>query len=122
MWVNFSVLGSNTDSAPVDHTIPVLGSMRTVCLPTVSWYSITCLVRGSQRPSLLDPCSVSHTLPSGCGTAEWIAAVPMLGTGDSLISPVTGLRFAVLFAPPPHRPPTLPPFTVPPPTSLRSRP
>src|SRR5215831_9380869 len=100
MWVNFSVLGSNTDSAPVDHTIPVLGSMRTVCLRALSWYSVICLVCGSQRPSLLEPCSVSHTLPSGCGTAEWIAAVPMLGTGYSFISPVTGLRFAILLARP----------------------
>src|SRR5258708_19486838 len=100
MWVDLCGLGSKSESAPVDHTIPVLGSMRTVCLPTVSWYSITCLVRGSQRPSLLDPCSVSHTLPSGCGTAEWIAAVPMLGTGYSVISPVTGLRFAILLARP----------------------
>src|SRR5215471_16346721 len=107
MWVNFSVLGSNTDRTPVDHTIPVLGSTRTVCLRmaapefgSASRYSVISLVLGSQRPSLFEPCSVSHTLPSGAGTAEWIAAVPKFGTGYSFISPVTGLRLAILLARP----------------------
>src|SRR5271154_2754089 len=100
MWSYFSVLGSNRVIAPVDHTYPVLGSTRTVCLPTVSGYSVISRVLGSQRPSLLEPCSVSHTLPSGAGTAEWIAAVPRLGTGYSVTTPVTGSRWPILLARP----------------------
>src|SRR5256885_9824808 len=100
MWSNFSVLGSKRVSAPVDQTKPVFGSILTVCLPTVSWYSVIVSVFGSQRPSLFEPCSVSHTEPSGCGTAEWIAAVPTWDAGYSFISPVAGLSFAILLARP----------------------
>ena len=35
---------------------------------------------------------MSHTVPSGAGTAEWIAAVPTFGTGNSFISPVVGIE------------------------------
>src|SRR3981081_4534553 len=100
MWVYFSVLGSKRVNAPVDQTWPVLGSMRVGGLRLSSWDSVIFCVCGSQRPSLFEPCWVSHTLPSGAGTAEWMAAVPTLGTGNSLISPVSGLSRAILLARP----------------------
>jgi hypothetical protein len=43
---------------------------------------------------------VSQTLPSSAGTAEWIAAVPRLGTGYSVTTPVTGSRWPILLAAP----------------------
>src|SRR5712671_5323284 len=99
MWTKVSVLGSNRLRPPVDHTWP-LASTRAVCLPQSSWYSVIFWVLGSHLPSLFEPCSVSHTLPSGAGTAEWMAAVPTLGTGNSLISAVVGSSRAILLARP----------------------
>ena len=99
MCVNFSVFGSKRVSPPVDHTIPS-GAIRTVCLPHESWYSVTFSVFGSHLPSLFEPCCVSHTVPSGAGMAEWIAAVPRCGTGYSFISPVFGSSRAILLARP----------------------
>ena len=45
----------------------------------------------------LAPASVSHTEPSGAGTAEWISAGPGFGTRNSLISPLAGLKRAMRF-------------------------
>src|SRR5258708_31999164 len=99
MWVNFSVLGSNTESPPVDHTRPS-GVRRMVCLRKSSWYSTIFWVLGSQRASFLEPASVIQTEPSGAGTAEWISAGPMLGTGNSIISPGCELNLMNLLASP----------------------
>ena len=68
-----------------------------VCLRQSSWNSLIFSVAGSQRPSFLAPASVSHTEPSGAGTAEWISAGPGCGTRNSLISPLAGLKRAMRF-------------------------
>ena len=56
-----------------------------------------------------------QTEPSGAGTAEWISAGPMLGTGNSVISAVCGLNRITLLACPysgVQRNPSLSPFEV----------
>src|SRR6478735_8439739 len=82
-----SVLGSKRVSPPVDQIEPS-GCTLMVCLRQSSWNSLIFSVAGSQRPSFLAPASVSHTEPSGAGTAEWISAGPGCGTRNSLISPL----------------------------------
>jgi hypothetical protein len=99
MWVNVPVFGSKRLSAPVDQMRPS-ASMRMVCLRAVSWNSVIFCVSGSQRPILFEPCSVSHTEPSSAGTAEWIAAVPTFGTGNSSTTPVAGSSRPILLARP----------------------
>jgi len=114
MCVNVSYFGSNTLSPPVDQMRPS-GAMRMVCLRKSSWNSTIFWVVGSQRASFLEPASVIQTEPSGAGTAEWISAGPMLGTGNSFISPVCGLSRITLLACPysgVQRKPSLSPFEV----------
>src|SRR6202035_1746286 len=86
-----------------------------VCLRQSSCHSTIFWVLGSQRAIFLEPASVIHTEPSGAGTAEWIRAGPILGTGNSVISPVCGLSRMTLLACPysgVQRKPSLSPFEV----------